>query len=560
MKHLVRLLAQIVVIVGALAAAHSLYLGYVLARPSLIFDALGSVVTYQRLMAGDYNFTQLFALHNEHRIPVGNILSLVDAACFDFTNRFLLFVIYATLALIALIVALLTVRTRFALNVAAAFLVALGLAWAIVQYENLGWGFEVHFPLVHLLALLCFICVVKSLRSPALGAEAGWMLLALVFDALSLLTLTSGLITGIVATLVLPLVLRRFSFAFLGFLVAHIAMITLYLHGEIALRPPGGDTTAWDVVRFFLRSLGTLGRDAFDAPFEDGPFIVGVVLLVAALGIGLSMLWKAQIEKRSAPPASAVLLTLVSFIVLEVAIITIGRIHADPDQAIVSRYATHSIILAMAILALYWRTFSGFRAVTVGAAGVFIALSNMPYSVARWRYFIADQDRAVFAIVNGVFLANDAILPPDISGREAFIKNGYEYLRSVDKGPFAKSSHTYRPPAILYDPITELPKCRADVQLSKHAGYIKISGWLVAPSLSKAPIWIMAYSNGGKLVGYARPTSQRPDIRTFVGSRTDDMFGFELFLPQDNIGDGIRLISTFAPRESAAACSSVVIQ
>jgi hypothetical protein len=509
-------------------------------------DALtSSVVIYQRIGAGQYHFADLFGLHNEHRIPLQTVLSLIDGRYFDFTNRFLLSIIYTSLACVALLAAILTERR------AAIFFPALGLAWGVVQYENLGWGFEVHFPLVHLFALLCFICVAMSLRSMTRPAAWSWMLLASVCDGLSVLTLSSGLITGF-GVLVLPVVMRRFNAAVVGFFVAHFAMMAMYLSGERAILPPQIHTTAWDVVRFFLRCIGTLARDGFDAPFQNGPLIAGLILFAAALGVGLLMVWDAQIEKRPVAGASAILLALISFIVLEVAAITVGRIHADPDQAIVSRYATHSVILAMALLGLYWRTFANFRAVTVAAAGVFIVLSNMPFSVERWRNFIADQDRAVFAVMNGVFEANDAILPAGFANRSAIIKETHEYLRANNKGPFARSSFYLRGiPAIL-------PKCRADVSVSRRAENVKLSGWVAAPTLPLAPVWLEAFSSDGKkLLGYTRPTSQRPDVQQVIES-SDDMFGFELLLPPGSFGKDSRLIATFAPREDLDACVAVV--
>jgi hypothetical protein len=546
MKALLRPFALIVISIGLIAAARSLYLGHTLARPSQILDALtSSVVIYQRIGAGQYHFADLFGLHNEHRIPLQTFLSLIDGRYFDFTNRFLLSVIYTSLASIALLIAILTGRS------AAFFFPALGLAWGVVQYENLGWGFEVHFPLVHLFALLCFICVAVSLRSMTKPAAWGWMLLALVCDGLSVLTLSSGLIIGF-AVFVLPVVMRRFNLAFVGFMVAHIAATAMYLSGEKPFLPPEVKTTAWHVVRFFLRCLGTLARDGLHAPFQSGPLIAGLILFVAALGVGLLMMWNAQMEKRPAEEASAILLALISFIVLEVAAITVGRIHADPDQAIVSRYATHSVILAMALLGLYWRTFANFRAVTVAAAGVFIVLSNMPFSVARWRYFIADQDRAVFAVMNGVFEANDAILPLGFANRGTIIKETHEFLRARNKGPFARSSFYLRG----IPPIP--PKCRGEVSVSRRAENVKLSGWVAAPTLPLAPAWLEALSSDGKkLLGYTRPTSQRPDVKRVIAS-SDDMFGFELFLPPGSFEKDSQLIATFAPRVDLVACVAVL--
>jgi hypothetical protein len=547
-KWLVRFCALTVVSIGAIYAVRSVYFGYSLARPSQVLDALTSVGIYQRIMAGEYRFSDLFGLHNEHRIPLGDILFLIDAHYFDFTNRFLLFVIYATLAFVARIISVLALSSRTTLNVALGFPAALGLTWGTVQFENLGWGFEVHFPLVHLFALLCFICVANSLRSSDFRAEMGWMLLAVVCDGLSVLTLTSGLITAF-AALTLPFLLRRWSYAFLGFFIAHLAILKLYLHGEAALRPPVSGTTTWDIVRFFLRSLGTLARDGLGAPFEAGPLIAGSILFVGALGIGSLILWNAQVEKRPPPPESAVLLALISFIVVEVATITIGRIHAHPDQAIVSRYATHSVVLATAVLGLYWRTFIGFRVATSLAAILFIVLSNMPYSVERWRYFIADQDRAVFAIINGV---QDGEVTSPIFPNVAVIEGGYAYLKAIKKGPFALSSDAYRPPVISFT-SNELTVCRSEVNLSVQPGFNKFAGWIAATSLPQPPIWIVAYSKEGKMLGYTRPTYSRPDVQKALGS-SDDMFGFALFLQKNEMVDSIKLIATFAPLAHVVGC------
>jgi hypothetical protein len=545
----VRFSALTVVGIGAIAAIRSVYFGYNLARPSQVLDALVAVGMYQHIMAGEYRFADFFGLHNEHRIPLGQILYLIDAHYFDFTNRFLLFVIYAALAFVALIIGILTLSSRTALNIALVLPAALGLAWGIVQFENLGWGFEVHFPLVHLFALLCFVCVANSLGSLDFRREIGWMLLAIVCDALSVLTLTSGLVTAF-AALTLPLLIRRWSYAFVGFFIVHFALTKLYLQGEAELRPPAGGTTPWDIMRFFLRSLGTLARDGLGAPFEGGPLIVGSILFIGALGIGLLMLWKAQVERRPAPPQSAVLLALISFIIFEVATITIGRIHSHPDQAIVSRYATHSVIFAMAVLGLYWRTFFDVRVGISLAAALLIVLSNMPYSVERWRYFIAAQDRAIFSIINGV---KGGDVTSSIHPSVPVIESGYAYLKEVKKGPFALSSDTFRLPVISFAP-NEMPTCRSDVTITAQPNFNQFAGWIAAASLPQPPIWVLAYSKEGKMVGYTRPTYPRPDVQKLLGS-SDDMFGFALFLQQNNLVGDITLVATFAPLADVAGCS-----
>ena len=97
---------------GLSVSAHSLWLGFTLARPSQTLDQISNVDHYEAYQGGNLGFFNLFDPHNEHRIPVPLLLHLVDATFFDFTNRFLLIVIYAAMALIAALLARLAIRSR----------------------------------------------------------------------------------------------------------------------------------------------------------------------------------------------------------------------------------------------------------------------------------------------------------------------------------------------------------------------------------------------------------------------------------------------------------------
>jgi hypothetical protein len=521
-----KVLAVIAAAIGAFFAARSAYLGYTFLRPVQYWDQLGSVHLYLSLNDGNFRISFLWAFHNEHRILTSRLMYLIDAVYFDLGNRFLIASIFSGLFALTLIFASLALKARTPARVATMTLALLGIGWSIAQHETLTWGFQTAFIFPHLFALACFFCFAEMLAAVSPYSRLMWFALACVADALGMLSWAGGVFIGF-AAVIISLPLRARNGLIVAFIVFHIAAMAAYVIGMP--RVPGSQgATVFEMAHFFLRCLGSIARAQ-----PHAPAIVGLILL------SVSILLTVRTFRKSTCCCERILRAVILFVIFATAATAAGRAGLGMEQALASRYGTQSAILAMAVLALCWRSLPTAipRCATMIGAVVLTVLGNGDQNVREIEDDIYARDTAMFSFINGVYpLSQTSRIYADTQ----LVERYYERLSELRKGPFALSAAVYRPPLnseSSFD-IAKLPSCRANIDaVTHHDTWSEVGGWISAPG------WILGYTDSGRLVGYTISSIRRPDVQSVL-SVSYDRLGFDLFLKKDRIGgDRINLIA-----------------
>jgi hypothetical protein len=243
--------------------------------------------------------------------------------------------------------------------------------------------------------------------------------------------------------------------------------------------------------------------------------------------------------RKGADRSQLILLAVILFVIGETAATTAGRAGLGIDQALPSRYATQSAVLAMAIIALCWRSLPAemARCATLIAAIAVTLLANGEQNVREAEESIAARDSAMFSFINGVYPRSQVeFVHPAVQ----LVERIYQTLAELRKGPFALSAVVYRPPLNSVTSLdrTKLPACRSSIEsASDHESWTEMSGWIEAHG------WVLAFTDAGRLVGYTTSTIRRPDVASAL-SLPQDRVGFNLFLNNQRIaGERLHLIA-----------------
>lgn len=320
---------------GVLAAYH----------PIPFWDQWETVKEFQAYSWGQYEISQLWAQHNEHRILIPRLFFFADYLLFAGTNVFLIPAILLVQGLHGWVLFSLLRRSR-AISGAmkwAGLMFILICLFAAVQMETLAWGFEIQVVFVFFAATLAFTALIRC--RCALGetgvSVSGWVWCGATLLAAMVATYSMGngiLVWPLVITLALWLKMPR------RLVVILIAVGTLvvgsYLWGYSS--PPHHTSPIesvrhWpEVVRYAAVYLGS--------PFGNyglrASATIGFVGLVVSVWFGLRLLmWTAT------PNYGRAALTGVLFFMVGSALITgLGRLNFGLESALASRYTTAALI------------------------------------------------------------------------------------------------------------------------------------------------------------------------------------------------------------------------
>jgi len=390
-------------------AISSFRLGLELIEPLPYFDQWTFIENdYFRYLDGLYRWTDLFALHNEHRILTTRLVLFADAMFFRMGGVMPILVIYATLALTAAGIAALCADT--ARHAGIVFLIALGLDWSTCQWPNLASAFQVQMSLVHLFALV-------ALAAMSVGSTAA-LCLAAAADFLAVFSLGSGIFLIFPLWLVAALTGRYRAFVPLA--LFHLLLAIVYL-----------DATwpSTDAIYGFapLRSL-TLIFNFIGLPFGGAASAGLLGLLAFAFLLGLAV-------KRSVDGAcdgrTAALLGLAAFALIEGAVVAYTRF----EYGVGPRYGTAAVVFWLATLAAAWRMADHRFGVAMATfvCGVTFA-ANQPRFEADWRDYFASMEQARHDLVSGDLSGEslgDFFIEP-----QAFLPDAIRRLAILREGPF----------------------------------------------------------------------------------------------------------------------------
>jgi hypothetical protein len=408
-------------------AGRSIWLGLSEAPSLPRTDQWWAVLDYFRFLDGNYSLFDLFSRHNEHHIVTTRIILFLDTTLFSMRGLFPIIVMYATLAVIALLSVLLAftgIRDRR--KIALAFAIVLGLAWSTSQGENLSWAFQLCFPLVHLFALLVYIGLANALNSDA-WSRLAWLAMACFADFLAVFSLGSGFLVGLPA-IALVIWLRGLNWTSAAFLAVHAVLLAV----SFGIYPVSVSNYAAVTPAAYFDTFAKFLVFAI-AAWMPYSLPLGAALLSVFLVCCIVFTWRSIIKREKVDRSAAVFLALASFVVLEAAVIGYTR-------GLAPRFATPSMVFLLSLLGFGWRMSANLaaaqtmRLILIGLAGVAIVMANSPRNEYWWRLHIASMNEATATLRGGE-------LPKDLHAIFAgaplpMIEELVMRMRQLHLGPF----------------------------------------------------------------------------------------------------------------------------
>lgn len=282
----------------------------------------------------------LFSQHNEHRIVVQRLSSLLGEALLQIppgaggvpSNVLLLLAIAGSLAWIS------AQRIPHRLTAVAYWLVATLLAWNPWQWENILWEFQTPWFLISLLVLLSTAIQLQVCRKGS--ATPGSQLFVVCAPLVAIFSSAQGLVAAGVITFAAFVAHRRS-----GWLALASTVLGIVLFWALGTTAPGGSPAMGFDGRFFLALLSSsLSRG-------KGPLLLGCLGLVALLCARRSL--------RSNRDEMLILSQSILFAFFFAIMATMGRSGIGLEQAYVSRYASYSVLIPIGLLFMISGQISG---------------------------------------------------------------------------------------------------------------------------------------------------------------------------------------------------------
>ncbi len=474
-----------------------------------------ALLSYLRALENGF-LGETFSFWNEHRIVLSKLLFWLDFGVFDARLAFLtianlLLLLLLWLALCALGRKLISSRETWL--IASAGLSALSLSW--LQRENLDSPFQSQFILAYLVPLLAFLAMAKALSAPE---RVRWLVAAMALGTASLGTMANGL-------LVFPLLLlmqglndihvRRVRWLRLGILFLTGAILTaLWLKGYAST------ATAVPTAGAFLSFAATfIGFPFADLAGSAAVGVLGALIYVAALLFIVLKRWRRLLE-----PHGAALLALIGFVLATAALTAYGRAADLANAALVSRYATPSLLAWAALALLFADAFQGRADANriFARGGVALALIFLPAQVLRP---LGDAGPALVHGSRWAALAFELDIPdPKATARIFHVQSSeqYEVLRDI-AGQLAASHKSIFADPMWADAIGRLGgpaspgyrACENTVEsiasIPGHDRYRLVHGWAVDLATWRQPRFVY-FAAEGEIVGLAVRGMPRYDI------------------------------------------------
>jgi hypothetical protein len=289
--------------------------------------------------------SNLFTLHNEHRIVLTKILLWIDYSILNGLHIFLITINFALMACIAWSYLWFFNKTIEIKKETRPYCLLLSVfsAFSFVQKENITWEFQSQFFLVILLPMLSCLCLCIYIDAKD-TAKKPWLRLQLFlswfFLILNVLNMGNGIIFFALYSILLYIykITNRF---FTITLFACTAIYQIIFSATLAQKHSFFDVVTQKTTKFLLYIPAYLGSVSYTV----GGYIVSIFFGSILLGCFVFFSYRAF---KSMPdylknkPVVFIHITLVAYIILTASATALGRI--ELSNPFVSRYTTPSIM------------------------------------------------------------------------------------------------------------------------------------------------------------------------------------------------------------------------
>jgi hypothetical protein len=569
------MLGGILLLFGVATALATAWIVHQTYTPILFFDQW-AVVNQLMQSDGHLSLAQLWQLHNEHRIPWGKLAGEIDLKAFGGRNISLLVEIYTIQAMEALFFIWILRRYR-GLNLAGLMTAAGVFLFAMffpIQIENFYWGFQVAFVTLPFAAGVSLGALIVHSDLAASSERPPWFSwplgISLGGAALAETSLASGILIWPLL-LLLSFVLRMPART--KYLIAATGAVAggAFLWG---FHSPGNTAQPVDSLRHpiavgkFVRALLAWSWDSSIPTGSLWPSLAQLCAAFAALvvvGAFVRMLWS-----RSIPDKLQLFLVANAVFLLGTAfVIALGRMNFGIEQAIASRYQTIALAFwgSFGALLLLWRTgktVDPAGLIEIQIAALFLLLASVPrfgasMEVARaHQRSLAESYAAVLEDPSNSGARGNFSPYPNFAEAHAYL--GSHHLGVVDRD--------FVPEGILMtidsssraqwkvDGFQTLPpeECVGHIDwvrlVPNQPDSVMAGGWSWTEKSSQRPGRVLLVLDDGRVVGSARVSMRRPDVRQQIARVTEPNTGWrtEASLPRG------RTLRVFIIADHSSAC------
>jgi MFS family permease len=468
--------------------------------------------------------SQLFAQHNEHRIPVARVFFALDTWLLRgrgwLNQAITLCFLLGTAALLGHAARRASGSWRAGLLV---FTAGAALLLGSYSWENLLWPFQISFVGVFPAAIGAFV----ALARPEPGRAP--MLLAGACAAIATYSIANGVLVPPLLIVLAILVGRRRHAVTFTWLT--IVLLLSYLAGYES--PPGHDDPP--APRDPARIAGYVAA-YFGGPFTwrfgDDRLLAAQVLGAVAIAAWLGVCSHALARRRTMPKAAWVPVFTMTFLVGTALLTALGRTSLGVESAFASRYGTPVLTFWTACLAYavactraaLLRAAAG----TVACAGAIAMASEQADHASIGTSLMRDRTRdAETAFLSGG-LEREAV--DRVSFSAPLVTQALPELRrrrlSVFADPWAdwlgKPLREFVPDRDDQACVGRLERARAVPAYEGPA--FRVEGWVGSPG--GTPGRVVVIDAGGTVVGFATTGRWRPDVRGAVAGIDDPSTGF----------------------------------
>ena len=531
-------------------AVRNLSLIYMLRTPTPSFDIWGFFRTYA-IQNESLDLSFYFHQHNDHRIATSLPFFLLDIRLTDGSGYFCNVIQLILMATIAMMMAMV-----FGPGLSDRLVVVSALFAVLsspVQWQNLSAPFQLSFGFVNLFFIVAAFATLSASRARG-PAFWGLLLTATVSDGLSVFSLASGVLDGVVIAAATAVFAPR-SWAWRILLAAHVLWCAgFFWHYTFASDALSTRDLAV-IVPFSLIYLGSClrGLDGF-------PALLGAMDLVALCAA------TALAFRRKTDIALWLALTIAAAMTVGAAFTAFGRggLGLGIYSAAASRYTIQSVMMQFALAGFYYRYF----AIDVVRVPIVVLLSSLALvttfdkvSLDEWRDNIDRVDQAQAAIVKGSSSDDTLLL---LFPAPSFIKAPLAFMASHRLGPFSpRFGNLVAPPDFAFDVAAASKSqdvCKGAIEVKMHDdGQFFASGWIYSPEhpTDRGSVAVID-RNSGQIVASGPQTVVRPDVvDALPDAPLRSGFVVGAYHPLPSRGDAMQLRVVLLPAASDGLSCSI---
>lgn len=498
------MLAVLIAVIAILTVKNTLSMGGDLLGALPWMDQwITSLIYVDKGMLG---FEDMFAQHNEHRIPITFLVDIVDMKI-NGGNGWTQFLITTTSCLIMPVVIWRSTVYGYGVTRAEKATVLFGLVslfFCVSQIELWSWPFLVGNVLSNAfsVSVLCLLPYAISSESRVL------FIIALILSTLAVFGLASGILVWPIGALIILVLERRVTFNLFIWCCASGLISSLYFYGYTRpghhANPVESFERIGDILVFWVHIMGS----AVGGLGNRAVIIMG--LSVIFFGI-LSILWVVRSQAKSAKsePGSIAMCAIVLFSLLCGVLVSVARLNFGFEYALSSRYTSVSV---MALSAMYVLGFSWFRryglSYQIGWVFLFMLLFiNPPHGLG---YYSGVSGTLKVAGISVAMKINDQ----DIISKVTPLPDKVGEVGLFFERNKISVFHGRRYPVDVY--FNELGKknsgsiCSGSVEkvesISTDRSAMRVTGWARMYKSPHTPVGIaFVEKDTGKVIGWAAP-------------------------------------------------------